>query len=347
MTDELDRDNVSADADQAQSPGQMLRAGRERMNLTIEQVAERLRLRQQIVQDLEQDQFSKYVSGTFTRGYLRAYARLVELNDEKVLAAYEALGVDDKPQAMQSFSRRRRQQSHDNKLMLVTYVVGAVIIGSAVVFWLQNNDANDAEIAGPQQRTTVAERVVDEQAPEVDLEPEQEMPADEPEAIYVNTGMLENPVDQMRFSADTTAEQSQLADTQLTEQAAQVQAAQEQATDRSAPTATSEPAPASTTQATATRASDSATEAAPEVPDADLVLIFSGDAWIRVEDASGEAIAFGVKPEGHVSELNGNAPYEVTLGAPENVRVYYQGQAIDLSSYRAGRVARITIPHTE
>ena len=346
MTDEQARQDTSAESStKPASAGSMLTAGRERLNLTTAQVAERLRLRQQIVIDLESDQFDKYVAGTFTRGYLRAYARLVNVDESQVLAAYEAIAVEDKPQQMQSFSRRTRQQSQDNRLMLVTYVIGAIIIGSAVIFWLQNNNEEHSDITTQRQQNTVAERMVEEQDAQVDIEPRQDedFPAATREPIFIDTTLVDpdapaQTVTEVEVTENTTEdsavegteqvpEQQAIADAELAEQAERARE-QAQATEQS---------PAADGEGTTTNT----------LPDAELVLVFEGDAWIRIEDASGEAIAFGVKPEGHVSALDGQAPYEVTLGAPENVNLYFQGNQIDLSSYRAGRVARLTIPATE
>jgi len=359
MTDEQARADASAESSQNQvSPGQMLREGRERHNLTLEQVAERLHLRQQVVSDLEQDQYSKYVSSTFTRGYLRAYARLVEVDDEAVLAAYSTLGLVDKPQQMKSFSRRTRQQSNDNKLMLVTYIVGALIIGSAVVFWLQNSRDTNGDVATPNNPGNVTQRLVDEQNEQVDIEQpvnSQDNVSQAREPIFVNPN---NEPDS--DSASQTGENS-LASTQDVaahdealgeiagegeEGAAQDTADQDAADQDTTDQETTDQDLAG--QVDGSDASDGALEQAETgLPDEPLVLTFSGDAWIRIVDATGEPIAFGVKPDGHVSALDGQPPYDIAIGAPENVALYYEGEAIDLSSYRPGRLARITIPQPE
>lgn len=364
MTDEQARADASAESSQNQvSPGQMLREGRERHNLTLEQVAERLHLRQQVVSDLEQDQYSKYVSSTFTRGYLRAYARLVEVDDEAVLAAYSTLGLVDKPQQMKSFSRRTRQQSNDNKLMLVTYIVGALIIGSAVVFWLQNSRDTNGDVATPNNPGNVAQRLVDEQNEHVDIEQpvsSQDNVSQAREPIFVN------PNNELGSDSASQTGENSLASTQDVAAHDEAQgeiagegeeSAAQDTTDQDA--ADQDAADQDTTdqettdqdlaeQVDGSDASDGALEQAETgLPDEPLVLTFSGDAWIRIVDATGEPIAFGVKPDGHVSALDGQPPYDIAIGAPENVALYYEGEAIDLSSYRPGRLARITIPQPE
>lgn len=350
MTDERARQDTSAETPpEPVSAGHMLKEGRERLHLSAKQVAERLRLRQQIVLDLEQDKFDKYVAGTFTRGYIRAYARLVNIDESKVVAAYEALGVDQKPQTMQSFSKRRRQQTQDNRLMLVTYVIGAIIIGSAVIFWLQNNNDTGDEIATQRQQNNLAERMVEAQDTQVEIaaETDETLPGPTHEPIFIDTSMLEPntpaPTGTATEVTETTAEPP--AESTATEPADLTTQENEQAAIADTTATLRDEAEAlaadQADQPSQTQSNDNA------LPDAELVLLFAGDTWIRIEDASGEAIAFGVKPEGHVSALNGQRPYDITLGAPENVSLYFQGEQIELSSYRAGRVARLTVPAAE
>lgn len=325
------------------SPGRILRDGRERLNLTTKQVAERLRLRHQIVLDLEEDHFSRHVASTFTRGYLRAYARLVGVNDEQVLNAYEALGVSELSKPMQSFSRRTRQQSQDKRLMFLTYIIGALIIGSAVIFWFQNSETEDADTAAAGAQQNLAERLVQQ-------ENEQAMPASEntdeslsstetepspSEPVIVDTSVLE--INSAREPEPTTQSTETVADATPPEQP-------EPEVAESAAGQASEGQQEPTTEPAINNEATSAEEPASE---GELVLSFRGDTWIRIEDASGQAIAFGVKPGGHTTELSGQEPYQLTLGAPENVDLFYRGNQIDLSSFRAGRVARLTIPLTE
>lgn len=319
-----------------ETPGQLLREGRERLKLSTEQVAERLRLRHQIVLDLEQDLFSKYVASTFTRGYLRAYARLLEIDDERVLRAYDNLGFDQNPtQTMQSFSRRTRQQTQDNRLMLLTYIIIALIIGSAIIFWLQNRDEAPAADSQP----SLTEQFLDSQGSDVSLPEESEdVPPITPatsEPVLIDTSLLESD-DEVLVERELVATGVDSADAERIESEPAAVSSQ----------SVSEPAPEPVTEQRSEPESASQQQLA-AMPEGELVLRFSGDTWIRIEDASGEAVSFGVKSDGHETVLEGGAPYHLTLGAPENVELYYAGERIDLSGYRAGRVARLTLPQTE
>ena len=79
----------------------------------------------------------------------------------------------------------------------------------------------------------------------------------------------------------------------------------------------------------------------------DLVFYFRGDCWVRIDDATGENIAGGVKQTGYIMPLTGEAPYSIQLGAPDLVEMWYRGERVDMSQFRQGRVARFTWPVSE
>ena len=67
-----------------------MREARKLAGLNVEQMAERLNLRRGIVRALEEDRFDTLPGPTFTRGYLRNYARALKLDERKLLALFEA-----------------------------------------------------------------------------------------------------------------------------------------------------------------------------------------------------------------------------------------------------------------
>ena len=126
------------DDSQAVGPGQLLRNAREQLGWTREQVASRIHLRLTLIAAIEADTYDKHTSHTFIRGYLRAYAKLVGIPEETILAAYEKLGLTPPDNIdMQSFSRRSRQQANDSRLKVVTWLVILVLIGLSVAWWWQ------------------------------------------------------------------------------------------------------------------------------------------------------------------------------------------------------------------
>ena len=73
------------------SAGQMLKEAREKLKLTRAEVAEHIYLRAQVIIDLENDHYSQLGAEVYIRGYLRNYAKIVNLSPETVLMAFETI----------------------------------------------------------------------------------------------------------------------------------------------------------------------------------------------------------------------------------------------------------------
>ncbi len=97
-------------------PGPRLRAAREACGYDIQDIAKQLRLHPHIIADLERDEFADHLALVFVRGYLRAYAGLIGLDPEEVVAEFNALGYEeardlpDLKTKPQSGSRMRQNQ---------------------------------------------------------------------------------------------------------------------------------------------------------------------------------------------------------------------------------------------
>ncbi|WP_113907179.1 RodZ domain-containing protein [Aliidiomarina celeris] len=344
------------------TPGDLLREARQARGISTDQVATQLRLRKQLIEELEENKFDPKVAGTFTRGYLRSYAKYLELPEQQVLDAYYALGLEEpRKESMQSFSRKKSKQTQDSRLMIITWIIVVVLVASAILFaWQQSKDAALLEPAAASidtqpasnnrvQNTALANAFPDTTGPETaepeTAEPETAEPeTTDPAATDPETGAVLSTGTQ-----NTTGVAVSPTEVIVTEQAEQPS----EQTGEPSTAGEQEPAPERAEQAELDTiseplaASEGATELANTVVDVnagDLVLHFRGDCWVRIDDAEGNTLAFGVKQAGYTMPLNGVQPYSLTLGAPHLVDVYFQGEAVDMSSLRDGRVARLTVP---
>jgi cytoskeleton protein RodZ len=68
------------------SPGARLRAAREAAGLSLDQVAQQLKLAPRQVKALEDENFAELPGRTFSRGFVRNYARLLNLDPEDLLS---------------------------------------------------------------------------------------------------------------------------------------------------------------------------------------------------------------------------------------------------------------------
>ncbi|MGU5738582.1 RodZ domain-containing protein [Aeromonas caviae] len=294
------------DDSQAVGPGQLLRNAREQIGWTREQVASRIHLRLTLIAAIEADTYDKHTSHTFIRGYLRAYAKLVGIPEETILAAYEKLGLTPPDNIdMQSFSRRSRQQANDSRLKVVTWLVILVLIGLSVAWWWQSTarrSAGDDALAATEMSATV-------NTPEANVAP----------AVEVAEPVL---------PAASDAVSTQVVVSGATATLPVV------ATDASAAVPTDVSGAVSTAESTTTEPAK-----APQ-----LKMSFTADCWLDVKDANGKTLFSGLKKANDELVLEGPEPLRFIIGAPMAVNLEYQGKSFDMSRYNNGRTARFSLP---
>jgi len=74
------------------------------------------------------------------------------------------------------------------------------------------------------------------------------------------------------------------------------------------------------------------------------IFTFSGDCWVNINDATGERIAWGIKKSGYIMTIKGKPPLKITIGKPELVDINFNGENIDMSTFRQGYIAKFTLP---
>lgn len=76
------------------TPGHVLRNAREAKNLSQTEVANRLRLALHVIKALEADDYAAFAASVYVRGYLRAYAALLESDSEPLLSSFDLLTAE-------------------------------------------------------------------------------------------------------------------------------------------------------------------------------------------------------------------------------------------------------------
>ncbi|TOH31578.1 helix-turn-helix domain-containing protein [Vibrio parahaemolyticus] len=299
--------------------GTLLKNKRESLGMTQKQVADRLRLRVSVIEDIENNRFESQQVATFTRGYLRSYAKFVGLDEKVVLVALEQT-ADVKPKEqeieMQSFSRKTKHEKHNSRIMLLTWVIAIVIIGISAAWWWQNQQENSLAQVVAEANVETSQPSADEIA-DIDLMTEEELIASTPAELA---------------ASNNTASESSI-------NAAQTDEVVSAETEESTTEATPEPV-------AVIEAAEEVQEASPVVPEGMTLLTmkFKADCWIQVKDTNGKTLVSGTQKPGQDVELTGKAPFKVILGAPEGVTMTFASEPVDLSGYTSGKVARFTLP---
>lgn len=110
--------------------GEALRAAREGLGLSIEDVAETTRVRRAYLACIEEMQFDALPSRPFTTGYIRAYAAALDLDPAEALERFKAEEpvLDEPLKAPVGVLEQRDPR-------VVIFVAAAIVIVVAIVFW--------------------------------------------------------------------------------------------------------------------------------------------------------------------------------------------------------------------
>tara|TARA_R110000787_G_scaffold33475_16_gene87539 strand:- start:2646 stop:3512 length:867 start_codon:yes stop_codon:yes gene_type:complete len=120
------------------SPGRAIREARERAGMSIDELGSRTRLSRPTLEAMETDAFERLLEPVYVRGYYRKCARILEIPEEPLIDAYEALYT---PPPKVVPARLRLAPSGDlnasprsgSKLLVIVPILAAVLLG---VFWL-------------------------------------------------------------------------------------------------------------------------------------------------------------------------------------------------------------------
>lgn len=352
-----------------ETPGEILRAAREAKGLSTQQVADSLRLRNAVVEMIESDQYDKLSSPTYVRGYLRSFSKALEVDEKRVFEAYRAMGYGEVAAStitMQSFSKRKVRERNDSRLMLISYLIIAIVLAMAIIWWWQDSNADSqvesfseqvfgASEAGASDGSTTAEPRVNngnssartpisrrgtELQPVTLTEADARSGSNGP-ATPGDASGAENNQQATDSDASNGSLESNLSSNETAAPEARLVTSGSSATnvtvDNTADLA------ADSTSGNADIAATTDTRNDTSAASDRLEMTFSDACWVKVTDATDEVLAIGTKVAGYTMPLNGQAPFDVILCKPEAVSMTYNGEQVDLSGYRRSRSVTMTL----
>lgn len=142
------------------SPGTRLRNARTARGLSIDDVAQSLRLSPRIIGALEGDDYDQLPSPTYVRGYVRSYAMLLGLPPQPLIDAFNSSPQAARPVDMTVPAPVREVTSSDAMVRFGTLIVAALVIGLSVMWWSGQEDGETRRVAMSDSEAVV------EQAPE-------------------------------------------------------------------------------------------------------------------------------------------------------------------------------------
>jgi cytoskeleton protein RodZ len=150
--------------------GPRLKQQREKRGITLEQVSKSTKIGTRFLEALEEDQFERLPGGIFNKGFVRAYARAVGLNEEQAVADYlAATGANqptaatmDEPPVLQPPPQPKRERAASLPWGIFATVLLITAFGFAIwgfVFRATTNprEKDPPQIVQPESPSTTAE----------------------------------------------------------------------------------------------------------------------------------------------------------------------------------------------
>ena len=115
--------------------GLTLRQVRERRGLSVEDVADRLKLMPRIVRAIEKADIEELPQAAYARGFVKAYGNLLEMEPEQIYAGLEDAWPDDSRQHPSPYEQAE-ERPREGKSRLATFISLFLILAAAGGFWV-------------------------------------------------------------------------------------------------------------------------------------------------------------------------------------------------------------------
>ena len=119
-------------------PGDRLQAARIENGMSIEDIAMRMHLSVGIVKSIEENNFDDITAPIFVKGYLRAYARIVSLDENDMIDQYIDFYSEEDP-PISSISNMASELSVTDPRIKWTTVIVVLTIGVSLSAWWWNH----------------------------------------------------------------------------------------------------------------------------------------------------------------------------------------------------------------
>ncbi len=327
-------------------PGERLQAARIARGLSLEELAHQMHLSVGILRSLEDNRFEDIAAPIFVKGYLRFYARIVELDEQDILDQYVRDYMDGDPpigSTGNAVGQRGRSRGRGRWKGLVILLLIALLLGG---WWFMRSQQSSetlsldaaSEAANPEvtAETTSPSQPDDALAGEAARRLEALVPLSEapaaaalPEAATVpdseSAAGLSDAMDSLSRSESAPEQTPSVTDLPATDDVENTRPntevpSAEEATAETLP----EPTPANTGNT--------------------LQLRVTADTWADIRDARGTKRVYDLLRAGRQLKLDDEPPLRLFFGNGHGVELIWRGRPVDLENrIRADNTVRITL----
>jgi len=283
--------------------GRFLSEARKIKNFSISDINERIKISTEVLTAIEASDITALPASTFTRGYIRTYAKFLEISEDEVLDAYHRALPGKSTSALKPRSNLPTEARNLSPLIktvtvfLAIAAVAALIYGS-VQYYLKKADVMESELESKEHSFT---------GNSLDSPGSQPLEITQHARLTEDAELILQQADSDELMAEELmAEQGEvktgLSDTLIEPESGLASIHQEKAASVATP-------------------DETIVEPLVE-PGDDIIEFYAQDgSWMEVRDANNTRLFYNMLPEGGRRTLKGRAPFSVSMGNAETTTV--------------------------
>jgi len=294
-----------------EGPGAALCAARESLGITCREVAEALNLALRVIESIEANDYEKLPAPVFTRGYIRAYAKLLELDPDPIVARYSPEDLDDTTReevvftSIEDVIRRYPGWFVGGGATIVLVLLGALLYS----LW-PFPDRFQSGAVEPVEQSMTTPAVAADSFPGIQVQRAPQRPA----------------LDEVRDADDQSSNERLRPGAQN-----ETPSGHASADDIDAETELVGIEPRGAVQRITAVGNDR------------LWFAFSDDCWVEVLSTPGENLYSDLSRAGQTLELVGSGPFRILLGYAPGVRMAFNGEPVVLAPHTRNNVASLVL----
>jgi len=305
-------EQINTNSDQAgnMSIGQTLRAAREKHSFSISYVASHTHLKEDIIVAIENDDHEQLSGPVFVKGYIRSYAKLLDLDVEPLIGDYSQANPVEYVTPEVKRLKKVRSSGADPVVIWSSVTVVALLVGLMTTWWLHRDASDPVELASVVDQFDESEVVVKKSAVIEELD------TDDEQSKLIGLGNV-NPknISQSQNALPVIAERI------IEETKETVQQEVE----------------------TTTNIIESPSSGG-DVDKVRITVRYTQESWTEIFDARKRRLLHGLIKPGATRVISGQAPFNVFLGNSPGVELEINGKPFDHSVYmRRNNTARFLI----
>jgi len=294
--------NSETKNDSSETTGEVLRKKRENIGLSIGHIGNQLNLDPKLIELLEKNDYEKFNIETYLKGYLRAYAKILDLDGDMIINLYKECNPEKIPEILPDVKPKFQKNIPGRSVKLFSYIIG-ITIALSILVWYQKNI-----LVQPSEENLMITNIKIHENTNING-------VDVTYKIINHTNSWQWPINKVEKNYESNSDELELVGSEKTQ-------------DKIKNIADTNEVSAYNIQ----QSNDT------------LVLNLTDDSWIEIYDKEGSRLFLDLARGRKNYIINGNSPFDILLGAANNVSIEFNGSSVDIEPYIKFGIARFTLP---